>query len=255
MNKNYTNYISLGYFCEVAQDLEKLGLRNQSSPFDWGISCFANVIDAIDKEFLGFMDYDNLSQSINERAHYHEDRYQFFFFHDFSKYKSLDKQYKFVKAKYDKRIKRFLQSIKQPTLFIRYISSEELDENNRSKELNWIENNYEYVINVLKRFNPQNDIVFIGDETINSDKIKIYMVPRDKEDKVSRLPIYNNKELFPILSSVNFHGKQENIARYNQKLKKKKSYVNRFKNKVIRCLQRMFLRVYTHSKTYDISDM
>lgn len=50
MEKNYKNYISLGYFCEVAQDLEKLGLRNQSSPFDWCITYFPNVIDAIDKK-------------------------------------------------------------------------------------------------------------------------------------------------------------------------------------------------------------
>lgn len=34
----YQNYISLGYFCGVAQDLEKLGLRNTSSPFDWCIT-------------------------------------------------------------------------------------------------------------------------------------------------------------------------------------------------------------------------
>ena len=45
----FKNYISLGYFCEVAKDLEKLGLRNQSSPFDWVISYFPNVINAIDK--------------------------------------------------------------------------------------------------------------------------------------------------------------------------------------------------------------
>lgn len=43
---NYTNYISLGYFCGVAQDLEKLGLRSYSAPFDWGISSFAGVIMA-----------------------------------------------------------------------------------------------------------------------------------------------------------------------------------------------------------------
>ncbi len=44
----FKNYISLGYFCEVAKDLERLGLRNQSSPFDWVISYFPKVIYAID---------------------------------------------------------------------------------------------------------------------------------------------------------------------------------------------------------------
>ena len=107
---NYTNYISLGYFCEVAQDLEKLGLRNASSPFDWGISYFANVIDAIDKRFDGFLDYENLSQSAFDRSNYHEDKYHFYFFHDFDKYKSLDKQYQSVRDKYWRRINRFLEN-------------------------------------------------------------------------------------------------------------------------------------------------
>ena len=44
----FKNYISLGYFCEVAKDLERLGLRNQSSPFDWVISYFPKVIYATD---------------------------------------------------------------------------------------------------------------------------------------------------------------------------------------------------------------
>ena len=57
MYKEYTNYVSLGYFCSIAQDLEKLGLRNFSSPFDWGISSFSDVISAIDNKFDNFMDY------------------------------------------------------------------------------------------------------------------------------------------------------------------------------------------------------
>lgn len=79
----FINYISLGYFCEVAQDLEKLGLRNQSSPFDWIISYFPSVVDALDKEFEGFMDYGNLSQNTYARNHYREDKYNFYFFHDY----------------------------------------------------------------------------------------------------------------------------------------------------------------------------
>lgn len=249
MNNIYTNYISLGYFCSIADDLEKLGLRNQSSPFDWGISDFPNVIKTIDTNFKGFMDYDNLSQSVNIRKHYRDDKFKFYFFHDFNEYKSLDAQYDFVKSKYYRRIKRFLESIKQPTLFIRYISTEELDENNKSIELIWIENNYDYILNILKKFNQQNNIIFIGDETLKSDKIKIYTVFKDTDDLVSRLPIYNNKELFPILSSIDFPNKQDNIERYN---KKQKSYTYKIKAKIICFLQKKFLKVYTHSKTYNI---
>ena len=249
---NYTNYISLGYFCEVAQDLEKLGLRNASSPFDWGISYFANVIDAIDKRFDGFLDYENLSQSAFDRSNYHEDKYHFYFFHDFDKYKSLDKQYQSVRDKYWRRINRFLESIKQPTLFVRYISEEELDENGKSKELNWIETNEEYIQNVLRRYNKNNDIVYIGSETLSSSIIKIYHVSRDEGDKVSRSPIYNNKELFPILSSVHFPGKDENCRPY--KVKKNKKKVIKLTTKPIRFLKRTPLKEYEHNKVYHIAD-
>ena len=67
---DYKNYISLGYFCNVASDLEQLGLRNTSSPFDWVISDFEGVIQAIDNQFSDFMVYDNLIQSEKFRNHY-----------------------------------------------------------------------------------------------------------------------------------------------------------------------------------------
>lgn len=252
MEKAYSNYISLGYFCEVAKDLEKLGLRNASYPFDWGISYFKYVIDAIDKEFDGFLEYDNLSQNIQNRAHYHEDKWHFYFFHDFNKYKPLDKQYQSVKDKYWRRIKRFLNSIKQPTLFIRYISIEELDDNDRSAELNYIEENYQHIMDVIKRYNSKNDIIFIADESCNSEIIKIYHVPRDKDDLVSRQPIYNNGELYPILSSVQFPGKKDNQSRYEAKEKRKNYFSVKLKKKIIGKLQKMFLNEYHHDKTYDI---
>lgn len=254
MHENFENYISLGYFCEVAQDLEKLGLRNQSSPFDWGISYFPNVIDAIDKCFDGFMDKENLSQNINSRGHYHDNRYHFYFFHDFDKYKSLDEQYPLVREKYYRRIERFINSIQEPTLFVRYISTEELDDNGKSTELVWIENNIDYINNVIKRFNPENEIIYIGDETLISSKIKIYNVPIDENDRVSRSPIINNRELFPILTTVDFPGKEENKIRYIKKDKIKKSYITKIKNKIFRVYQKMFLKEYIHSKTYDVAD-
>ena len=37
-NKEYKHFISLGYFCSVAMELERFGLRSESGPFDWVIS-------------------------------------------------------------------------------------------------------------------------------------------------------------------------------------------------------------------------
>ncbi len=255
MKITYKHYISLGYFCGVAQDLEKLGLRNQSSPFDWGISYFENVIDAIENSFDGFMDYENLSQSVNYRNHYHEDRYHFYFFHDFSQYKNLDDQYEAVLDKYKRRIDRFLQSIQEPTLFVKYISTEELDENGRSVELNWIEKNYDRILSVLRKKNSKNDILFIGDETVYSDLIKVYKVKKDEGDQVSRHPIFNNEELYSFFSEVEFPGKEENKARYEKKERKKKTLGFRMRKKIATFFSRLFLTEYKYTKTYDIPNM
>lgn len=251
MDKYYKNYISLGYFCSVAEDLEKMGLRNQSSPFDWIISNFEGVIEAIDKEFDDFMDYENLSQSINNRNIYHDDKYHFYFFHDFSQYSSLDKQYHDVRNKYYRRINRFFQTIIEPTLFIRYISTEELDDD-KSVELEWIESNYERIMSVLRKYNPENDIIFIGDETLKSNIIKIYTVEKDEGDLVSRSPIINNNELYPILSAVDFPSKEKNIQWYNRKRMNEKRLDYRLKNILIGVLSHRFLKVYNHDKTYDV---
>ncbi len=252
MKNDYKNYISLGYFCNVAIDLEKLGLRDQSSPFDWIWTYFEDVINAIDKEFDGFMDYDKLAQSVNARNHYQDGIYHFIYWHDFSMYYSLEKQYEAIKSKYDRRIHRFLQAIKEPTLFVRYIPTEDLDENNKAIDLNWIEDNYDRILSVIKRYNPENDIVFIGDETVKSDIIKVYNVNKDEGDIVSRLPIINNKELYPILSSAEFPGREENIERYLKKQKKNKSFCFRLKKETIAFFTRHFHKVYKHPKTFDI---
>lgn len=198
--------------------------------------------------------YCNLSQNTYARHHYHEDRYNFYFFHDFNQFKSLDKQYEDVKNKYYRRINRFLDTITKPTLFIRYISSEELTAQNRSVELEWIENNYGYIMSTIKNCNPQNEIWFIGDETIHSDSIKIYNVKIDEGDIVSRSPICNNKELFEILSAVNYPNKEYNLKRNVCKEPQKTSYINRIINKIKSVLRTKFVKEYHHSKTYSIEN-
>lgn len=254
MDKEYVNYISLGYFCSIAQDLEKLGLRNFSSPFDWGISSFSHVIAAIDNKFNNFMDYQNLSQSIVHRNHYCDEKYNFYFFHDFDAYKSLDEQYQSVKEKYYRRINRFLKKIGSPTLFIRYISTEELDAFGKSKELTWIEQNHQYIIDVLKRYNPDNSIIYIGDESVYSDVIDVYHVTRDEDDKVCRLPIYDNEELYNFLSNVSYPSRIENQKRYMAKEKKKHSLTLKIRNKITGYYKKRFLTEYEHCKIYDLND-
>lgn len=57
MNNNYYKHvISLGYFCSVALELERIGLRNTAYPFDWCISDFSGVIEAIENGFSEWLD-------------------------------------------------------------------------------------------------------------------------------------------------------------------------------------------------------
>lgn len=248
----YSNFISLGYFCEVASDLEKLGLRNTSSPFDWCITDFEMNIKLIDNKFDDFMNLENLSQSRRNRNIYMDTKYNDFFFHDFSEYKSLSSQYAQVKAKYDRRIERFLHNITKPTLFIRYISNESKNSNGRSSELEWIENNQDYILKILKKYNSQNKIIYIGDYNTHSDIIKIYHVQIEENDVVSRSPIMNNKELYPLMKSFHIKGQEKNIKRYLTKEKDKKKIGIRIKKNLKGQYYKHFKKVYIYSREYDI---
>ena len=254
MYVDYNNFISLGYFCEVAQDLEKLGLRSFSSPFDWGISNFPCVIKAIANRFDGFLEYRNLLQSDKFRSHYFDDQYCFFSFHDFSAYTPLDKQYQSVHEKYMRRINSFLSAIESPTLFFRYVSSEIINSDNKSIELLWIEENYSYILETLKSYNNLNNIIFIGDEMIQSDSLKIYHVSRDINDTVSRSPIISNAELLDILSDFDYPQREANLEHYLVKEAKKNRYTSRINKDLKWRLQSIFLKEYIHSRVLHEED-
>lgn len=250
----YSNYISLGYFCEVAQDLEVLGLRNTSSPFDWGISSFKGVIKAISSGFDDFLDKDSLLQSERDRRHYLDPKYDYFSFHDFSQYQSLDSQYDFVRDKYYRRIARFLDNIKEPTLFFRYISSEKTSSNNKSLELTWIEENEDYIASVLRNPCSLNDLILIGNEDTISDTVKIYHVATDEGDHVSRKPIRNSGELMPVVCQLDIRGRLENVERYRLKEQERNRLPNRIKTAATKRVKKLLLRQYIHPRTYNIPE-
>lgn len=248
MAQKYKNFISLGYFCEVAQDLEELGLRNVSSPFDWEISEFRGVIKAIDKRFDRFMNYDDLYQSERYGEHYFDKNYGIWFFHDFNKWDSLKAQYPAVHEKYERRAKRFLNNITEPTLFFRYIQNQD----NMYDEISWLNENYDYVLSVLRRYNPQNDIVFIGDYETNSDKFKIYHVMPDENDLVSRHPIIHNQELYELVKTYYVPNQDGNVQRFQKKQQRKRSVLYRGVTRLYEESERHFLnRIFMISGCLD----
>ena len=176
------NYISLGYFCSIALDLDKLGLRAASYPFDWLITDFEGVINCMKNNFKDFLNVDFLYQNTKRPYVYKNIKYNFEFYHDFSRHKPLKNQLVTVNEKYKRRTQRFYDSIKEETIFIRYIS-DEIKINGKSKELIYIEENYDSIVQFLKSFNKKNEIIFIGNEGLNSSIINVYNVKKDKGDK------------------------------------------------------------------------
>lgn len=249
----FGNFISLGYFCSVAEELERLGLRSASSPFDWCISDFEGVISAINSRFDGFLEYELLSQSVSFRNHYYNNRYGIWFFHDFDQYRPLRKQLGAVSAKYVRRIDRFYRDIKNPTLFIRYISDELVNNDGKSVELEYIEQNIGFITSSLKAFNPDNEIIFLANSEVESDVIDIYHVDKDENDTVARMPLHKNAALYDLLSSIEFEQRAGNLAFHQEKQRKKSFLANKLRalrNK----LRARFCRVYIHDRQISAED-
>lgn len=248
--KQYKNYISLGYFCSVAMELEKYGLRDHSYPFDWLITDFEGVVSAINNNFSDYLDYDNLYQSQKVRSTYLDQKYQFVFIHDFNKYKSLDSQLDIIREKHRRRIKRFYEAITEPTLFIRYISDETIDKTGKSKELIYIEENIDDILGIFKRYNSENDIIWIANQGVISDVIKIYHVIHDENDTCCRKPFDNNAELYQYFKNVECSSKKENLQRHKNKQKKKNRHFTRICKKVTDKVDSLLKKEYVHAKEF-----
>ena len=243
------HYISLGYFCSVASDLEKLGLRECSSPFDWLISDFEGVMLAIQEHCVDFLEYRYLSQDQKRHHVYKNTKYNIKFCHDFSKYKSLQEQLPNIRKKYNRRIERFFDAITTPTCFIRYVSDEKTIDG-KSSELVYIENNYDKILDIIKVFNKENEIIFIANEGVTSDKVPLFNVQKDENDVVARRPIYKSSVLFEKFSNIDMPNKQANIDRYLEKEKARNSMSSYLKRKCVSAFNRIFLKEYLHESQY-----
>lgn len=249
MENQFKHFISLGYFCSVAEELEKLGLRSESSPFDWVISDFSGVMRAIENRFEGLLAYESLYQSTRNRGLYKNKAYEIAFYHDFTPYVSLKEQLPGVQEKYNRRILRFYHSISEPTLFFRYISDEEMC-NGVSSELLWIEENHEKILAVLKQFHQGNEIVYIANNGVFSDKITIYNVPRGEHDTVCRTPFHSNAQLYSQCQSFEFQQREENLLRYQRKTAQKNSLSFKVKRKLQGLKNKYFSKEYIHNQQY-----
>lgn len=221
----YENVISLGFFCSTALELERIGLRQKSNPFDWVLSYnINNIIELINNNFKDLFNKDYFRQYKENSAYYMNDKYNIHFYHDFDKYRTLEEQLHYVEEKYKRRIERFYKDIKSKTLFIRYIYNQ--------KECKYIENNFEHIVSILRKYNQENDIIFIANQDVKSNIIKIFNVEIDDGDTVARRFLEKNIELKNYLMSdiYDIKKRKNNIKIYKKKINsyRRKNFLLKF---------------------------
>lgn len=118
--KRYDIVYSIGFNCSCAMYLNETGLRITSGPFDWLTNAsFEDRINLILNDFESFLNKDLLvklpkppSHYDKFNEHYENTKTNLYFFHDFPLNKPFDIQYLEVKEKYERRIKRFYDNLK-----------------------------------------------------------------------------------------------------------------------------------------------
>jgi Putative papain-like cysteine peptidase (DUF1796). len=239
----YKHVISLGFFCSVASELERIGLRDSSYPFDWLITGMDGILQLMDNEFSDFLCPDLLQQYTTNPSHFVNRKYNIHFLHDFDDYKKYEDQLDHVQQKYQRRIQRFYESISEPTLFVRYIMNQE--------ECNYLELRLADVQNKLKRFNPLNSIAFISNDTIMNCNMQIYKVKADQNDQVARRFLDKNRELKQFLCSE-LYDPQVRRANYTfYRRKKLLSYPFHYPKKLLRTFKGIIFKVKTHDSLYN----
>lgn len=146
-------YISLGPRCPIASSMSKYGLRSFSGLFDWLITPkFEWVLHYIETDFQDFLKMEDLERYDDYENHFRDKKTGFKFIHDVENFKN---EYGKLKSKYDRRINRFLKAIKSNVCYLRAVRSKE--------EIEYIENNADYIKYVIHKHNPGSEILFLFD--------------------------------------------------------------------------------------------
>lgn len=117
LTTKYDFVFSIGEACPCTQVLRQLGLQDASYPFDWLFgSTFIGRCKILTEEFKDFIRKEDLEYSYEERSlkcnAYYNKLNDIVFNHDFLKSLDFEEAYPLVKEKYDRRIRRLLEKIK-----------------------------------------------------------------------------------------------------------------------------------------------
>lgn len=131
--------------------MEHHGLRRHAGPFDWYFSDFKSVLKMIETDFRDFMQKENLEVKADNCRVFYDTKYGFYCNHDIQY--DFEVEYYTIYQKYMRRAERFLYDITQPTCFIRAVRS--------VKEIQFINQNEDYILDVITKKNPDNTILFL----------------------------------------------------------------------------------------------
>lgn len=156
-NHKYKNCISLGCFCGTASSMSRYGLRSHSGPFDWFWSDLESVLKLMETDFSDFMKRDHLFADAAAPLAFYDRKYGFWCNHDIEH--DFETEYEKIYQKYMRRADWFMQAVREPTCFIRAVRSEQ--------EVSYIEENRQYIYDVVKKDNAGNEIIFLIFKTMN----------------------------------------------------------------------------------------
>lgn len=164
-------FISLGSACPVASSMSKYGLRSCSSPFDWLITPdFSWVLYHIETNFINFLLQENLEMYDENPKHFRDKQSDIRFTHD---NESFINEYGALKTKYSRRIDKFREISKKKVCYLRRMGSE--------KEIKYIETHVDYIQNIIRKHNPDSEIVFLCDGTLPIPENFVFNYYRMKE--------------------------------------------------------------------------
>lgn len=180
----FERVISLGWFCSVAMETKRLGMRDASYPFDWLLTHnFSKVLKILEGESDTDMllNNDEMLQYEGDASRWYNKRYQISLFHDFDKYKKMIYQLDSVNDKYKRRVHRLHKCV-GATLFIRYVKDKD--------EAEYIRQNEAHIAKIIKLRNPDNEILYIAHpdfkQILCNLRSRVYFVANDENDYVSR---------------------------------------------------------------------
>jgi hypothetical protein len=176
----YRHVISLGFFCSTALELKRYGFREASYPFDWVICPIEQIVNLLESDFETMLLPGHLVRDSVQKDVVHDLSSGIDFYHDFVPAFLPEEQLGSVRNKYYRRIIRFREAAKDRTLFVRYIASLE--------EHRYLSANMNTLLALLRRSNPANDLLLIGNAEVPPvcSGIEVYRVEPDVGDSVAR---------------------------------------------------------------------